>query len=144
MQYPEHRPVDDALIPPRLSAILVMVLWASCYPLITIGLDFAPHLTFASLRAVTAGSALLLVALCLGKPFPKDRAEWGWIALAGLGMTGLGYFGMFHAAEFVAPGLATVVANTQPIFAAVLAYGLIGERLALRGWTGLLIGFLGV
>ena len=85
----------------------------------------------------------------LGTTLVKDGVKVATVehlmsALAGLGMTGLGYFGMFHAAEFVAPGLATVVANTQPIFAAVLAYGLIGERLALRGWTGLLIGFLGV
>lgn len=129
---------------PRLSAIAVMILWASCYPLITIGLAFAPHLTFAALRAVIAGSALLLVALCLKEPFPKDRATWGWIGLAGLGMTAFGYFGMFHAAEFVAPGLATIVANTQPIFAALLAFVLLGERLGSRGWIGMLLGFVGV
>ena len=135
---------DAAMKAPRLSAIMVMILWASCYPLITIGLAFAPHLTFAALRAVAAGTALLMVALYLREPFPKDRTTWGWIALAGLGMTGFGYFGMFHAAEFVAPGLATVVANTQPIFAALLAFALLGERLGSRGWIGMLLGFAGV
>ena len=59
-------------------------------------------------------------------------------------MTAFGYFGMFHAAEFVSPGLATIVANTQPIFAALLAVVLLGERLGSRGWTGLLLGFVGV
>lgn len=67
----------------------------------------------------------------------------GWICLAGFGMTGLGYFGMFHAAEFVAPGFATVVANTQPLIAAILAYVLLGERLATRSRFGMLIGFVG-
>lgn len=132
------------MIAPRLSAAFVMLLWASCYPLIAIGLAFAPHLSFAALRAVAAGIALLLVAFCLREPFPRGWALWGWISLAGFGMTGFGYFGMFHAAEFVAPGLATVVANTQPFFAALLAYLLLRERLSRRGWIGMLIGFVGV
>jgi len=58
-------------------------------------------------------------------------------------MTGLGYFGMFHAAEFVSPGLATVVSNTQPIIAAVLAFALLGDRLSARSRIGMLIGFAG-
>jgi|TARA_R100000501_G_scaffold18455_1_gene39063 drug/metabolite transporter (DMT)-like permease len=132
------------MISPRLSAIFVIILWAFCYPLITIGIVFAPHLTFAALRALTAGAVLLLVAVCLKEPLPKGSSTWGWISLTGFGMTGLGYFGMFHAAEFVAPGLATIVANTQPIFAALLGYVLLGERQALRGWIGMLIGFAGI
>jgi len=121
-----------------------MVLWASCYPLITIGLDSAPHLTFAAMRAAIAGSLLLGVALVLRRSFPTDRQVWGWIILAGFGMTGLGYYGMFHAAEFVSPGLATVIANSQPLIAAMLAFLLLGERLSKWGWFGLLLGFLGI
>jgi len=121
-----------------------MLLWASCYPLITIGLDSAPHVTFAGMRAAIAGSLLLGVALLLRQPFPADREGWGWIVLAGLGITGLGYFGMFHAAEFVSPGLATVISNSQPLIAAMLAFLILGERLSKWGWVGLLLGFLGI
>ena len=32
--------------------LVVMVLWAACFPLITIGLDLAPHLAFAALRGL--------------------------------------------------------------------------------------------
>jgi drug/metabolite transporter (DMT)-like permease len=131
-------------MPARLSAALVMILWASCYPLITIGLESAPHLTFAVMRAAIAGLSLIALALLLRQHMPRDWATWGWITLAGLGMTGLGYYGMFHAAEFVAPGLATVVANSQPLIAAVLAFLLLQERLSPRSWIGLGIGFLGI
>jgi drug/metabolite transporter (DMT)-like permease len=51
---------------------------------------------------------------------------------------------MFHAAEFVSPGLATVIANSQPLIAAVLAFLLLGERLSKWGWVGLALGFLGI
>lgn len=128
----------------RVSAIIVMLLWASCYPLITLGLDSAPHLTFAVLRALVAGIALLGTGMLLRRPFPRNRNTWGWIVLAGLGMTGLGYYGMFHAAEFLSPGLATVTANSQPLIAAGLAFLLLRERLTLAGWAGLGLGFLGI
>ena len=35
--------------------LAVMGLWAACFPLITVGLDLAPHLAFAAMRAVLAG-----------------------------------------------------------------------------------------
>jgi len=56
----------------------------------------------------------------------------------------LGFLGMFHAAEFVSPGLATVIANTQPLLAAVLAAFWLGEKLSLIGSIGLFAGFAGI
>src|SRR5262249_32096047 len=56
----------------------------------------------------------------------------------------LGFLGMFHAAEFVSPGLATVIANAQPLLAAVLAQAFLGERLAVLGKAGLLAGLIGI
>lgn len=121
-----------------------MVLWASCYPLITLGLDYAPHLTFAALRAILAGSVLIGVAALRRAAWPRGWSVWGWITLAGLGMTGIGYFGMFHAAEFVSPGLATVIESLQPLIAAVLAVVFLRERLGPIGWFGLCLGVSGV
>src|SRR3546814_15862703 len=51
---------------------------------------------------------------------------------------------MFHAAEFVSPGLATVIGNTQPLLAAVLGSMVLNERLTARGMTGLTLGFVGI
>ena len=59
-------------------------------------------------------------------------------------MTGIGYFGMFHAAEFVSPGLATVIESLQPLIAAVLAVVFLRERLGPIGWFGLCLGVGGV
>ncbi|WP_422022417.1 DMT family transporter [Pyruvatibacter mobilis] len=124
--------------------ILVMLLWAACFPLITAGIEFAPHLSFAALRAVLAGVTLTVLALALRRPFPKERGIWAMIAIVGLGATSLGFLGMFHAAEFVSPGIATVIANTQPLLAAVLAGMILEERLTMRGKAGLFLGFVGI
>lgn len=124
--------------------ILVMLLWSICFPLITIGIEFAPHLTFATLRALLAGAALMILAFILRQPLPKDARTWVMLAIVGVGATSLGFLGMFHAAEFVSPGIATVIANTQPLLAAGLAGVILKERLTLRGKAGLIMGFVGI
>ncbi len=127
-----------------LAVIVVMGLWAACYPLITIGLPYAPHLTFAAMRAALAGGVLLLVAALIRAPLPRGGKTWAWLCVAGFGATTLGYLGMFHAAEFVAPGFATVIANAQPLIASVLAFAVLHERLGPRAHIGLVIGFAGI
>ncbi len=117
---------------------------ALCYPLITIGLGDAPHLTFAFLRAVLAGSLLGLVAVLLRRPMPQGVGTWFGLAGIGLGTTSLGFAGMFHAAEFVTPGTATIIAHSQPLIAAILAYWFLGERLHYRQRIGLLLAFVGI
>lgn len=124
--------------------VAVMLLWAACYPLLTIGIVLAPHLSFATLRALIAGLVLVGIACALRRPFPRDAAVWATLVVMGLGGTSLGFLGMFHAAEFVSPGIATVIANTQPLLAAALGGIILGERLSRRGKAGLFIGFLGI
>lgn len=124
--------------------LLAMLLWAACFPLLTIGITYAPHLAFATLRALLAGLVLVGLALTLGRPNPRGLRNWVTLSLIGFGATSLGYLGMFHAAEFVSPGIATVIANSQPLLAAVLAGAVLGERLTLQGKVGLFLGFCGI
>lgn len=124
--------------------VTVMVLWAACFPLIETGLDRAPHLTFAALRAFIAGVALIGTAVVLGRRRPEGAMTWALLTVAGLGATTMGFLGMFHAAEFISPGIATVIANTQPLLAAALAYVVLHEKLGRGGLVGLGLGFGGI
>ncbi len=127
-----------------LQVITVMFLWAVCFPFITWGIDSAPHLTFATLRAVLSGLVLIMIALALRQPFPQNWRDWKMIAVVGVGATSFGFFGMFHAAEFVSPGIATVISNAQPLLAAMLAAFILNERLTRLGLLGMLLGFGGI
>jgi len=127
-----------------IKLVLIMLGWAICFPFITAGLDSAPHLTFAAMRALLAGAGLLALGVAFRRRFPSGLKVWMLLALTGFGATTLGFFGMFHAAEFVSPGLATVIASTQPLMAAVLAHAVLGEQLDRRGKIGLLFGFVGI
>jgi len=124
--------------------VLVMLLWASCFPALAVGIDLAPHLTFAALRAGLAGLTLAAIAIWLRQKIPRDVRLWGKLSIVGIGATSLGFLGMFHAAEFVSPGLATVVANAQPLMAAGLGAFVLNEVLSLKAKTGLCVGFLGI
>lgn len=126
------------------GAVLVMLLWALCFPLIRMGLRYAPPVTFAALRAALAGIVLLLTAEGLRRPAVPDARAWASILVIGLTATGIGLFGMFRGGGGVAPGLATVISNTQPLFAAGLARTFLGERLGRIQYWGLAAGFSGI
>lgn len=137
-------------MPARLPAgtvaqiVLVMLLWAFCFPLISVALSLSPPLFLAGLRALVGGGALLLVALVVGSPRPKGRKSWGLLAGIGLTSTAVGFLGMFLAAEFIAPGYGTVAAASQPLMAAALASMFLGEQLGRRERIALALGFIGV
>jgi len=124
--------------------LVVMLLWAACFPALAIGIDLAPHLTFATLRAGLAGLTLIAIAITLGQKLPADSNLWIRLTGIGIGATTLGFLGMFHAAEFVSPGLATVIANAQPLLAAGLGACVLNETLTTQAKAGLLVGFLGI
>lgn len=124
--------------------VVVMLLWAACFPALAIGIELAPHLTFATLRAGLAGLTLTAIAITLGKKLPVEAKLWIRLTVVGFGATTLGFLGMFHAAEFVSPGLATVIANAQPLLAAGLGAFVLNESLTTQSKAGLLVGFLGI
>ncbi len=127
-----------------VALVLVMFLWAVCFPLIFAGQDMAPPLTFAAWRSFVAGAGLLLPAIVLRRPQPHGWHNWLILAGVGLTVTSLGFGGMFLASGLVSPGPATVLANIQPLIAAVLAFFILGERLGPRRRIGLFLGFAGI
>jgi len=124
--------------------VIIMLLWATCFPFINVGLTQSPHVTFAALRALFAGVSLAVLTFVLQRSWPREGRTWALLAVTGFGSTTLGFLGMFHAAEFVAPGIATVIASIQPLLAAVLSRIFLAERLAGLGYLGLVFGFSGI
>jgi drug/metabolite transporter (DMT)-like permease len=127
-----------------LLMVVVTFLWAICFPLIEIGLGGAAPLVFASIRAGLAGALVLVLAVWLGRPWPRGWTKLGLITAIGICFTGLGFGGMFLGSGKISPGLATVLANIQPLIAAILAMIFLSERFTLRIGAGLLLGFAGV
>jgi drug/metabolite transporter (DMT)-like permease len=78
------------------------------------------------------------------RPLPRGWRVWLGLVGVGLSVASLGFGGMFLAGGIVSPGIATVLANAQPLIAAGLAYFILAERLGPRRRVGLLLGFAGI
>ncbi len=126
------------------QVLVVIVLWAICYPLITAGLAAFPPFHFAALRSLLAGASLLVAGIVLKRSLLPDRATWFNLIIAAFTFTTVGFAGMFLAGGRVTPGLATVIANVQPLLAALLGYFVLIERLTGARGLALLAGFTGI
>jgi terminal-alkyne amino-acid exporter len=126
---------------PAALAITV-VLWASAF----VAIREAVHdLGWAHLSVLRLGTA----ALVLGVLAAARRVGWParrhlpLLALCALsGMTA--YQVLLNAGELTVPAAtASLLVNVSPIFTALMAVALLGERLAPRGWSGVVLGFAG-
>jgi len=124
-----------------LGAISVALLWALCYPLVTTAVEYAPPLKLGALRALLAG--LVLLGLSVRRNHPRGR-DWLAVAAIGISATGLGFAGMFLAGGRVAPGIATVIANSQPLLAAVIGSFALHEAVSIRASVGMMVSFGGI
>lgn len=126
-----------------LAAIATtLLLWASAFVAIRVAL---PGFSVAGLslgRLVVASLALAAAAPLLSVRRP---ARGDLIRITGCGLSGMtAYQLLLNAGERTVPaGTASLLVNTAPIFAALLAFALLGEPISARAWSGIAVGFLG-
>ena len=135
----------QASVRAALIAGLFVVLWSSGFVGAKFGMTWVGPLTFLSLRYALV--VLLIVPVCVftQAQWPRDRREFGHVALAGVLMQG-GYLGgVFTAVHLGMPaGVIALVIGLQPILTALLSERMLAERVNARQWLGLALGLLGV
>jgi drug/metabolite transporter (DMT)-like permease len=122
---------------------VTIVLWASAYPAIRVGLRaFSPG-QLAAIRFLTA-SLFFAIYLGLKRPRMPHGAHLLRISVAGiLGITL--YNLLLNTGELtVSAGAASFLINCMPVFAALLAAAFLRERLRIAGWIGIAVSFTGV
>lgn len=118
------------------------MLWAAAFVGIRVAL---PGFSVAGLslgRLVVASLALAAAAPLLGVRLP---ARGDLVRITGCGLSGMtAYQLLLNAGERTVPaGTASLLVSTAPVFAALLAFAVLGERLTARAWSGIALGFLG-
>src|SRR5690349_4635820 len=123
---------------------IFVVLWASGFIGAKFGLPYAPPLTFLTVRM--SGVVLLMGLIILAtRPARPSRGAVLHSAVTGLLVHGCYLGGVFVAIDHGLPaGFAALVVSLQPILTSTLASRLLGERVALQQWLGLLLGVAGV
>ena len=109
-------------------SIAAMIFWGVAYVPSGLLVETWPPLSAAGARLALGGLLLLGVLLALGRPVSPGVGALtvGWLALT---QTVLFYGATFWGIAHAGAGLSAVLANTDPLFVAILAGPVLGERL---------------
>jgi len=118
--------------------LMVILFWAGNYPLGKLALDELSPLVLTAARAVLAAPLLLAVARA-SAPLAAPPGRRDYLAFVVLGLTGLvanttvWYLGLRHTTTLNAG----IISASSPIFVALAASALLGDRLSGRAWVGI-------
>lgn len=121
-----------------LAAVVVAGIWGTNFVVASYGLEKFPPFTFATLRFLLASVPLILFV-------KRPTLAHSFLAIYGL-LAGVGQFGlMLYALDgHIAPGLASILVQTQAFLTVILAVLFDGERLTRRNVGGLALSAIGV
>lgn len=129
----------------RAMPLLFVLLWSTGFLGAKFGLPYAEPLTFLSTRYALVIGLMVLIALAMRAPWPRD-----WRQVFHIGITGLLVQAVYLGGVFISirhglgAGVAALVVGLQPLLTAVGAGWLLGERVSRTQWLGLVLGFVGV
>jgi drug/metabolite transporter (DMT)-like permease len=123
----------------------VYLFWGSTYLAIHVAGEHLPVPVVSATRSLISATLIVLISLVLGKSLRVPKGE-GWkLVLVGLLFMSGNNMMLTWGEKLVPSGFASLVVSTMPIMIALLDMGLPGgERLNKRGWTGTLLGTLGI
>ncbi len=127
-----------------LLMILPFALWgtamAAMSPLVQSG---GPEIV-ASLRLLPAGLVVLLTLLIIKRPLAIAKSDFIWFLVFTLIDGTLFQFLLARGLLDTGAGLGSVFIDSQPLMVALLARSLFGDAINPIGWTGLMIGLVGI
>jgi drug/metabolite transporter (DMT)-like permease len=126
-----------------IAVALTVVGWASAFPAIRAGLVAFGPLELGALRfAIAAVPAAIFLAV--KRPALPRLDEFWRFAFGGAVFVAL-YTVMLNFGELtVSAGAAGFIINVSPIFTAIMAMALLGERFSGLAWAGTLLSFAGI
>ncbi len=133
-------------IPPRALLLLALLtlLWGTNWPLFPFAVREVSVWTFRGVAVTIAGVALLAVARLRGQSLVVPRRHWGTVAAATFFYLVLWNIASTYAAIMIPSGQAAILGFTMPLWAALISWAVLGERLGGRMKLALALGAVGV
>lgn len=126
-----------------VELVALAALWGGSFLFMRVAVPaFGP---FALVLLRVAGASLLLVPLLAARgDLPALRQHWRPIAVVGLTNSALPFLGFAYAALSIDAGLSAIFNSATPLFAAIVAWLWLGDRMTPVRVVGLGVGFTGV
>lgn len=133
---------------PRSAAYGLMALtwlcWGFSYPATAFALRSFDVWTSRAL-VMTAGAVVMLaVARLQGQSLRLPREEWADLAIAAICNMAIFQVAMTYGVHLLSAGRTAVIVYTMPLWAALFARPLLGERLSRSGIAALVLGLAGL
>lgn len=127
------------------APILFVMLWSTGFIGGKFGLPYAEPFTFLLWRYGFVTILLLSLTLAMRAPWPASAMQAAHIAFAGVMVNAVYIGGVFSAINQGVPsGIVSLIVGLQPLFTAVVAGRLLGEKVSGRQWFGFGLGLAGV
>jgi drug/metabolite transporter (DMT)-like permease len=133
-------------IPRRAIFMLIAltIVWGTNWPLFPYAVREISVWTFRSFAMIGAGATLLLFARMRGLPMTIPRQYWRTVVLATLTYLVIWNVASTYAAVLIPSGQAAVLGFTMPLWGALIAWAVLGERLSPRLLLAVVLGGAGV
>lgn len=130
----------------RYGALLALLIlsWATSWPLIKIGVATVPPIWYACFRYGIAALCLFVVAAARREVALPPRADWPLVAVCGVFQMAAYSALTAFALTILPPGRASVLAFSTPIWVVPLAAWLLRERASPAAMVGTGLGLLGM
>jgi drug/metabolite transporter (DMT)-like permease len=129
----------------RTIPLIFTFLWSSGWIVAGYSAQYADPLTFLLVRYASAAVLLAGLALVLRAPWPATPRALLDCLVTGVLLHAAYLGGVWWAVRHGLPaGISGLIAGLQPLLTALLAPALVGERISLIRWAGILCGFVGI
>ena len=133
---------------PDLRSLLflgaIILVWGSNWPIMKIGLQSMPPLTFAAVRLATGAVCLFAVSVALGRLRLPERRDYPVIFSVGIIQLAVFLVLVNFGLSRVDAGRSAILSYTTVLWVTPAAVLFLGERLSRRKTVGLLAGLAGV
>ena len=127
-----------------LPAVFV-VLWSTGFIGSKLGAPYSEPFTFLALRFALAALLMVGIGLVFGARWPNTPTRIFHAVVVGILVHGTYLGGVFWAIDNGLPaGISALIVSLQPLVTGMAAGPLLGEKVSVRQWAGLILGFIGV
>ncbi len=133
-------------IPPRALVLLpvLWLVWGTNWPLFPLATREVSVWTFRAVSVLIAGVALLIAARVMGQSLAIPRRHWRTITVATFFYLVVWNIASTYSALLVPSGQAAVLGFTMPLWSALIAWAVLGERLSRRLVLAVILGGVAV
>jgi drug/metabolite transporter (DMT)-like permease len=132
------------LRPAQIAWLIALgAIWGSSFLFMKIAVPAFGPSTMMGGRITIAAITLSIVAWIIKKSLPHGR-QWKPAIIVGIFYVAIPLFMWGYAAQQLSASLLSIINATAPLFGAAISLLWLRERMSLRGWAGLTLGFAGV